>query len=93
MDIKKRIQEQLQQRDMTMAMLASKMGISAPTLSNTINCNNPKINSLKKIADTLGIAVADLLQDSEESRTAFVVCPKCGTKLSIIIQEDTEDDK
>ena len=80
MDIKKKIQ----QRGMTLAQVAEKMGIAAPTLSAICSNRNPKFNSLEKIADALGISVSELVSDSDhQSSHAEIECPYCHRKIII----------
>ena len=80
MDIKKKIQ----QHGMTLAQVAEKMGVAAPTLSAICSSKNPKFNSLEKIADALGITVSELVSDSDNQKTpAEIECPHCHKKIVI----------
>lgn len=80
MDIKKKIQ----QRGMTLAQVAEKMGVAAPTLSAICSNKNPKFNSLEKIADALGISVSELVSDSDHQNSpAEIECPHCHKKIII----------
>jgi transcriptional regulator with XRE-family HTH domain len=85
MNIKKKIQ----QNGMTLAMVAEKIGIKAPTLSTIINSNNPKFESLQKIADAIGISVSELVSDSEENKSATIQCPHCGKPITIEAKDGT----
>ncbi|MBO6033997.1 MAG: helix-turn-helix transcriptional regulator [Prevotella sp.] len=85
MNIKKKIQQQ----GMTLAMVAEKMNIKAPTLSTIINNKNPKYESLQKIADALGITVSELVSESEENKTATIHCPHCGKPITIEAKDGT----
>ncbi len=80
MDIKKKIQ----QRGMTLAQVAEKMEIAAPTLSAICSNTNPKFNSLIKIADAIGITVSELVSDSDSTNpTTEIECPHCHKKIII----------
>ena len=70
MNIKKKIQQQ----GMTLAMVAEKMNIKAPTLSTIINNKNPKYESLQKIADALGITVSELVSESLLKQKMVLFC-------------------
>lgn len=80
-----RIKEILKERNMTMVELADKLGIHRVTLSQTIS-GNPKIDTLKRIADALDVNVLDLFEDNRPKKTTLI-CPGCGKELNIEIKE------
>ncbi len=79
MNIKKKIQQQ----GMTLAQVADKMKISAPTLSSICSNTNPKFNSLVKIADAIGISVGELVSDYNTNSNSEIECPYCHKKIII----------
>ena len=79
MDIKKKIQE----HGMTLAQVAEKLSVSPPTLSAICKNKNPKLNTLKRIADAIGITLSELVSDDNEESVANIVCPYCGKKIRI----------
>lgn len=87
MDLKKAISE----RGWTLERLAAQMvntrkegnpkGVSQATVSQIIN-GNPTIEKLQEIASIIGISVAELLKDSEDT-SATINCPHCGKVITI----------
>ena len=75
------IKEKILSRGFTLSGLAKAFGITQPTLSKTIK-NNPSYNTLKKIADTIGMSVSELVSDEEPVR-----CPYCGKPLNVTIMK------
>ena len=76
----------------TQESLANKMGVNRVTLNHVIN-GNPSVNTLKKIADALGVPMWRLFATEDEvkreikpdpAQGAFR-CPKCGAKMRIQI--------
>lgn len=58
-----RLKEILKERHITLTAFSKKVGISQANLSNYINGNvSPTLSTLEKIADALGIELADLFQ-------------------------------
>ena len=87
MDLKKAISE----RGWTLERLAAQMvntrkegnpkGVSQATVSQIIN-GNPTIDKLQEMASIMGISVAELLKDSEDT-PATINCPHCGKVITI----------
>lgn len=67
-----RIKEICKDKGLKLSELASKMGISPVSLSAAIN-GNPTIAWLQKVADILGVEVADLIERKEPSITGVVL--------------------
>jgi transcriptional regulator with XRE-family HTH domain len=74
-----RIKELCKERGITQAKLAEKIGIKPISFSQAIARNNFDMNYLKRIADALGVGVADLFG-------ATIICPKCGHEIKIKIE-------
>ena len=80
-----RVKEILKDKQMTLNDLAQKLGVSRQALYLQIN-NNPRISSLQKIADALGVPVAQLFDQAPHPTNAdhnVITCPHCGEKLVI----------
>lgn len=78
MNLKKRIKE----KGFTLEMLATKMNVSQPSLSQIIN-GNPTYGKLKEIADILGISVAEIVRDDDVALSKFI-CPNCGKTFKLV---------
>ncbi|UVQ23731.1 helix-turn-helix transcriptional regulator [Bacteroides thetaiotaomicron] len=59
------------------------LGITRDTLTRNIN-GNPTIETLEKIAKTLGVSVSDLLNEEKpEEDQNTITCPNCGKKFKM----------
>ena len=76
---KLRIKELLQERNMTQAELADKLGISRMTLNQNITRNNWTLGKLEEIAAAIGCRVVDLFDN-----TYTITCPDCGKEINIV---------
>lgn len=79
-----RVKAILKDKQLTLNDLAQKLGVSRQALYLQIN-NNPRISTLQRIADALGVPVAQLF-DQTPADTAdhnVITCPHCGAKLVI----------
>ena len=79
-----RVKAILKDKQMTLNDLAQKLGVSRQALYLQIN-NNPRISTLQRIADALGVPVGQLF-DEQPAGTAehnTITCPHCGAKLVI----------
>ena len=86
MDIKRTIK----QRGLTLAEVAYRMGITAPTLTNIIG-GNITINSIRRIADAVGCKVTDFFDDENEvvdhpTQEVNLRCPHCGKEITITVK-------
>ena len=68
-----RVKKICKERGMNLKGLADKLGMTAESLSRIIN-GNPRIDTLEKIADTLGVPLVSLFT---------VNCPNCGIKIDV----------
>lgn len=75
MNIKRVIKE----KGFTINQVADLMGKNRVTLSQTIS-RNPTIETLQKIADTIGCRVGDFFRDE----IATFTCPNCGQEFKIV---------
>ena len=63
-----RIKEILQEKKMTVSMLADIIGITRANMSNIVNGrSNPKMETLEKIAKALGVSVVELFSPVEKT--------------------------
>ena len=79
-----RVKEILKDKQLTLNDLAQELGVSRQALYLQIN-NNPRISTLQRIADALGVPVGQLF-DEQPAGTAdhnTITCPHCGAKLVI----------
>ena len=77
---KLRIKELLQERGMTQAELAEKLGINRMSLNQGLSRNNFSLGKLEEIADAIGCRVVDLFDNSYT-----IQCPECGHKIEIVL--------
>lgn len=75
------IDEILKQRGIKKKDFAKKLGINPVTLSKQIN-GDPRLTTLQKWADVLGVEINELFEQKIESN----ICPHCGEKISIKIR-------
>lgn len=68
-----RIKEILQEKKMTVSVLADTIGITRANMSNIVNGKtNPKMETLKKIAEALGVKLSDLFEKKESDIIGFL---------------------
>lgn len=77
------IRETIKKYGFTQKQVAEKMGISLMGLYAIINTNNPRYQSLVKIADILGCNVTELIDGRKEDGSIIYTCPDCGRKFRI----------
>ena len=80
-----RVKAILKDKQLTLNDLAQKLGVSRQALYLQIN-NNPRISTLQRIADALGVPVGKLLDQQPQPTNAdnnVITCPHCGEKLVI----------
>lgn len=86
MDLAKKIIELSRLKGLKQEELAEKLGITRVTLSRTIN-GSPTIGSLQKIADALGVPLAELFDNWSDGE---IVCPHCGGRISVEVKKGGE---
>ena len=80
-----RVKEILKDKQLTLNDLAQKLGVSRQALYLQIN-NNPRISTLQRIADALGLPVGQLFDQTPQPTNSdhnVITCPHCGAKLVI----------
>lgn len=71
--ISHKVKELCREKGITIKELAEKMDIVPESLSRAIN-GNPQLSTIRKIAEALGVSVADLFDHGEDELMAIVVC-------------------
>ena len=78
-----RVKEVIKAKGLTMQQVADELGITRDTFTRNIN-GNPTIETLEKIAKTLGVSVSDLLNEEKpEEDQNTITCPNCGKKFKM----------
>lgn len=78
-----RIKEILKEKKMTAKELAATIGMTETGLSLIVKGNgNPPLNTLKKIADGLGVPVSALFTFPQ---VTFLTCPHCGKPIEVAV--------
>lgn len=76
-----RIQQVMLEKGVTTQKeLASRMGISATTLSRSLRCT-PKLETLEKIAEALQCKITDFFEPN------YVCCPHCGQPIEFELRK------
>ena len=81
-----RIKQAIKESGSSVGELAKKMGVSRQTISRQINGANITVETVKKIADALGLPVGQLFDQTTQPTNAdniTITCPHCGAKLVI----------
>lgn len=91
--MKNRTKEVLQEMGLKQIEVANKLGMSKIGFAQLLKTEQPKISTLEKIAEAIGVPVWRLyLTDEEIRQVASVVrpkdagmvrCPVCGTELQV----------
>ena len=76
-----RIKQAIKESGSSVGELAQKMGVSRQTISRQINGANITVETVKKIADALGLPVGQLFDQTTQPTTAdhnVITCTQCG---------------
>ena len=84
--MKLRVKELCRSKGLTVTKLGEKLGVKQETMSRAIN-GNPTLQTLQKIADALGVTIAELF---EKPTDAIFQCPNCGKTLRVEIKSVEE---
>ncbi len=74
-----RIKEVIQEKGLTINKVAELIGVNRVSLSSAIN-GNPTVETLEKIANALGVPVAELFEAPKEG---VITCPHCGKQINL----------
>lgn len=97
MDIRSNVKSLCKLQGITQKELAAKIGISETSLNVSLKPDsNPSIKTIEKIADGLGVSVAQLLtyhneqaqndQPPAEDNAKVLRCPHCGEEIELYIK-------
>lgn len=76
------IKEIMNERNVTSAWLADKVGISKVAVSNIVTGkSSPSLDNIIKIADALNVSITELIGEEKNDNT--ITCPHCGKKIKI----------
>lgn len=85
-----RIKQAIKESGSSVGELAQKMGVARQTISRQINGANITVETVKKIADALGLPVGQLFDQTphqtphpKNAEHSTITCPHCGEKLVI----------
>lgn len=77
-----RIKKIMNERNVTSAWLANKVGISKVAVSNIVTGkSSPSLDNIIKIADALNVSITELIGEEKNNNT--ITCPHCGKKIKI----------
>ena len=80
-----RIKELCKEGGITLNSLADKVGISQPSISLIVNGKQkPSFDTLERIADALGVGMAELFAPAEGAK---IVCPHCGKPIELQVKK------
>lgn len=84
MAIDSRVKELCREKNMTLAEIAEKIGVSASSLSQIMK-GNPTLSKLQAIAAALDVSVAELFDPGDASQPTGR-CPHCGKPIKITLE-------
>lgn len=92
--MKHRIKELMEEKGVTSASIAEKIGIHKVSVSNIINGKqNPAADTLEKFAEALGVEMWELFASREEvmeQNKNTIPCPHCGKPIEISLLKKEE---
>ena len=90
-----KIKEICSQKGVTQKALSEIIGISATSLSRIITSEQtPTLSTLQKIATALNVDITELFKTSDKiGGSSHLVCPHCGTRLHITLEEEDSKEK
>lgn len=88
-----KIKEICSQKGITQKSLSEMIEISTTSLSRIITSEQtPTLGTLQKIATALNVDITELFKASDKiGGSSHLVCPHCGTRLHITLEEDSKD--
>ena len=88
-----KIKEICSQKGVTQKSLSEMIEISTTSLSRIITSEQtPTLGTLQKIATALNVDITELFKTSDKiGDSSHLVCPHCGTRLHITLEEDSKD--
>ena len=87
------IDKLLAEKGMTKTMLAERMGIRSQNVN--VALRNPTEETMRKIAEALGVEVWELFATKEEimeEEKNFIPCPYCGKPIDVsLLKEESRE--
>jgi len=71
-NISNKVKELCHKKGMTIRQLSQKMNVAPESLSRAIN-GNPKLSTIRKISEVLGVSITDLFERNEDELQAIIV--------------------
>lgn len=71
-NISHKVKELCHKKGITIKQLSEKMKIAPESLSRAIN-GNPKLSTIRKISEVLGVSITDLFESDENELQAIIV--------------------
>ena len=105
MNIRENVKKLCRLQRMTQKQLAERIGITDSNLNIAIGREDPRLSTVKRIADALGVGVDALISENLEEHLAAAIpdnqerrapqqglyCPHCGKSLTLFVRaEDTD---
>jgi len=80
-----RVKEIGKEKGLTVANIATRIGVKPPALSRIINGSNTTTDTLQRIAAALDVPISELFEQpiKEEQPTNTLICPKCKTRFKM----------
>lgn len=71
----------LKEKKLSKTDVAKRMGLSRESLYRILS-GNPTLDNINKLADAVGVTVAELFSASNEEKNT-ITCPNCGKKFKM----------
>ena len=80
----------MRQRGITLEMLGNELGITKQAVRLFITSSNPKLETMRRVAEVLKVPVWQLFIDPKditrcEGPSFEVECPHCGASLDVVV--------
>lgn len=97
-DLRVIVKRYCKEQGISQKTLAKRLGITDVGLNATLKKNNPRLETLNRIAAGLGVTVSELLNEQETEkkvdpvvekiieRVPYFVCPHCGKEISLFVR-------
>lgn len=98
MNIRDNVKRCCDLRGITQKELAAKLGVTDISLNATLKeGRDPRVSTVKKIADALEVDIAELLSDRPQQATEpevvhvpYIRCPHCGKEIDVFVKPREE---
>ena len=99
MNIRDNVKRLCALQGITQKELAAKLGITDISLNATLkDTKDPRISTLRRIADALGVPVTELLAEGEQTApqepqvmyVPYLRCPHCGKEIDLYVKAHEE---